>query len=201
MFAGRNPVSGEQLGKVHAANGRPAFDLVFRPVKSVSLLWAFGDEHVRRAVKDAHDRAVRAALRDLEQEVGTRRGAGGRTRIEAQGFLAAGYDHRQSRANDPLLHTHMIIANRVQGADGKWTTIDGRDLYYEALGADATYVMEYQYQLSRSLGVEWGPPNEAGNREIAGISEEAIRHFSKRAEAIDLVREHRQKAGESWSQK
>jgi hypothetical protein len=65
---------GEQLGLVTSkTNGRPAFDLVFRPVKSVSILWALGDERVQQAVRQAHDIAVREALKGLEADVGTRR--------------------------------------------------------------------------------------------------------------------------------
>jgi hypothetical protein len=50
--------------------------------------------------------------------------------------LAVGFDHRTSREGDPLLHTHLVIANRVQGPDGRWTALDGRDLYRHRLGAD-----------------------------------------------------------------
>jgi hypothetical protein len=48
------------------------------------------------------------------------------------------------------LHTHLVIANRVQGADGRWTALDGRDLYRHWLAADAIY----QRELVRTLGVE-----------------------------------------------
>jgi conjugative relaxase-like TrwC/TraI family protein len=37
--------------------------------------------------------------------------------------LAVGFDHRTSREGDPLLHTHLVVANRVQGPDGRWTAL------------------------------------------------------------------------------
>jgi conjugative relaxase-like TrwC/TraI family protein len=52
----------------------------------------------------------------------------GRSMVAGDGLLAVGFDHRTSRAGDPLLHTHVIVANRVQGPDGRWTALDGRDL-------------------------------------------------------------------------
>jgi conjugative relaxase-like TrwC/TraI family protein len=202
MFSGLDPATGEQLGRATSrTNGRPAFDLVFRPVKSVSILWALGSEDIQRAVKDAHDVAVREGLKDLEQAVGTRRGAGGAVRIQGQGLLAAAYDHRQSRAGDPLLHTHVIVANRTQGVDGKWATLDGRDLYYEALGAGAVYEMVYRHHLTRSLGVEWEQNERTGMWEVAGVPDAVIQRFSKRREAIELVQEARESKGESWSPK
>jgi hypothetical protein len=37
--------------------------------------------------------------------------------VSGQGLLAVGFDHRTSREGDPLLHTHLVIANRVQGPE------------------------------------------------------------------------------------
>src|SRR4029453_14196282 len=58
---------------------------------------------------------------------------------------------------DPLLHTHLVVANRTQGPDGRWTAVDGRDLYRHRLAADAMYRATYQRELARTLGVEWTP--------------------------------------------
>ena len=43
----------------------------------------------------------------------------------------------QAMKGDPLLHTHLVIANRVQGPDGRWTALDGRDLYRHRLALAA----------------------------------------------------------------
>jgi hypothetical protein len=84
------------------------------------------------------------------------------------------------------LHTHLVIANRVQGPDGRWTALDGRDLYRHRLAADAIYRASYQQMLSRSLGVEWTAADSHGNRELQGMPEELVRGFSKRTGQIDL---------------
>jgi hypothetical protein len=77
------------------------------------------------------------------------------------------------------------MANRVQGPDGRWTALDGRDLYRHRLAADAIYRATYQRELSRTLGVEWTAADSHGNRELQGMPEALVRGFSKRAGQID----------------
>ena len=106
--------------------------------------------------------------------------------MSGQGLLAVGFDHRTSREGDPLVHTHVVVANRVQGLDGRWTALDGRDLYRHRLAADAIYRATYQRELVRTLGVEWTPADTHGNRELQGMPEALVRGFSKRADQIEL---------------
>src|SRR6266540_1403402 len=186
VFHGRHPETGELLGRAHGQRGVPAFDVVLRPTKSVSLLYGLGDARLASQVLDAHHEASREALGYLEEHVGARRGHGGCDHVAGNGLLAVGFDHRTSRAGDPLLHTHVIVANRVQGPDGRWTALDGRDLWDHRLAADAIYRGAYQRALSRSLGVAWTDADRWGNREVAGVPSELLRAFSKRADAIDL---------------
>ena len=122
-------------------------------------------------------------------------GNGGCDHVAGNGLLAVGFDHRTSRAGDPLLHTHVIVANCVQGPDGRWTALDGRDLYRHRLAADAIYRGAYQRALTRSLGVAWTEPDRWGNRELVGMPAELLRAFSKRADAIDDQVERLQAAG------
>jgi conjugative relaxase-like TrwC/TraI family protein len=157
MFEGRHPDTGELLGRPHGHNAVPAFDVVLRPTKSVSILYGLGDAATGRAVLAAHHAGVREAVAYLDGQLGTRRGHGGVQHVSGQGLLAVGFDHRTSREGDPLVHTHLVVANRVQGPDGRWTALDGRDLYRHRLAADAIYRATYQRQLSRTLGVEWTP--------------------------------------------
>ncbi len=185
MFHGRHPDTGELLGRSHGDHGVPAFDVVLRPTKSVSLLYGLGDAKVAAQVLDAHHQATEQALGYLEDHVGARRGHGGCEHVAGDGLVAVGFDHRTSRAGDPLLHTHVIVANRVQGPDGRWTALDGRDLYRHRLAADAIYRGAYQRALTRSLGVAWGEADRWGNRELAGMPDDLLKAFSKRADAID----------------
>jgi conjugative relaxase-like TrwC/TraI family protein len=195
MFEGRHPDNGELLGRPHGRNAVPAFDVVLRPTKSVSILYGLGNPATRRAVLAAHHAGVAEATAYLDDHLGTRRGHGGHQHVSGQGLLAVGFDHRTSREGDPLVHTHLVIANRVQGPDGRWTALDGRDLYRHRLAADAIYRAAYQRELVRTLGggVDGGrPPRQ---RELHGLSEELLRTFSKRADQIDLEVERLEASG------
>jgi conjugative relaxase-like TrwC/TraI family protein len=185
MFEGRDPTTGELLGWPHGRNAVPAFDVVLRPTKSVSILYGLGDAATGRAVLAAHHAGLAEAVAYLDEHLGARRGHGGVQHVSGQGLLAVGFDHRTSREGDPLLHTHLVIANRVQGPDGRWTALDGRDLYRHRLAADAIYRAIYQRQLVRTLGVEWTAADTNGNRELQGVPEALIRGFSKRTGHID----------------
>jgi conjugative relaxase-like TrwC/TraI family protein len=185
MFEGRDPTTGGLLGRPHGRNAVPAFDVVLRPTKSVSVLYGLGDPATGRRVLEAHHAGLAEAVAYLDEHLGARRGHGGVQHVSGQGLLAVGFDHRTSREGDPLLHTHLVIANRVQGSDGRWTALDGRDLYRHRLAADAIYRATYQRDLVRSLGVEWTAADSHGNRELQGMPENLVRSFSKRTGQID----------------
>jgi conjugative relaxase-like TrwC/TraI family protein len=185
MFEGRHPTTGELLGRPHCRNAVPGFDVVLRPTKSVSILYGLGDSATGRAVLAAHHAGLAEAVGYLDEQLGARRGHGGVQHVSGQGLLAVGFDHRTSREGDPLLHTHLVIANRVQGPDGRWTAVDGRDLYRHRLAADAVYRATYQRELVRTLGVEWTAADAYGNRELQGMPEALVRGFSKRTGQID----------------
>jgi len=139
------------------------FDLVFSPPKSVSLLHALGDENTRRAVNEAHFSAWQAALAYLENEACvTRRGKNGVNREHAGGFVAAAYQHRTSRAQDPHLHTHVIVANMAKSpSDGNWRALDGEPILKSyRLAAGYLYQAQLRAELSRTLGVEWEQPHK-----------------------------------------
>ena len=184
LFAWQDPRTGEQLGRAPRADAMPAWDLVFRPHKDVSVLYALGDEATGRRVAEAHQAGVRAAVAYLDGQVGTRTGRHGAEHVRGEGLLAVGFTHRTSRAGDPLLHTHLIVTNRTQGPDGQWRTLDSRDLLAHRSTADAMYQAAYQTELSRTLGVRWEAPDRWGNRAIQGMPEELRRGFSKRHEQI-----------------
>src|SRR3954451_23428622 len=166
------------------------FDLVFSPPKSVSLLHALGDEETRRAVTEAHLSAWQAALGYLEDEACvTRRGAQGVQREHAPGFVAAAYQHRTSRAQDPHLHTHVIVANVAQSpSDGKWRALDGEPILKNyRLAAGYLYQAQLRAELTRTLGVEWEHPHK-GMAEVRHVPREVIREFStRRAQVIQQV--------------
>ncbi len=195
LFAWQDPRTGEQLGRAPRQDAMPAWDLVFRPHKDVSILYGLGDEQTSRRVAVAHQAGVRAAVAYLDRQVGTRTGRHGAEHVGGEGLLAVGFTHRTSRAGDPLLHTHLIIANRTRGPDGGWRTLDGREVYQHRLAADSVYQATYQVELSRSLGVRWAPADRWGNRGIEGMPEELRRSFSKRHQQISAELQRQEAEG------
>ena len=199
IFEGRHPETGELLGRAHGRNAVPAFDVVLRPTKSVSILYGLGDQVIGRAVLAAHQAGLAEAVAYLDAHLGARRGHGGAEHVGGNGLLAVGFDHRTSREGDPLLHTHLVVANRVQGPDDRWTALDGRDLYRRRLAADAVYRAVYQRALTRSLGVAWTRADRHGNRELVGVPAELVRVFSKRAEQVTAEVERLEAEGRARS--
>src|SRR3954453_21542715 len=169
------------------------FDLVFSPPKSVSLLHALGDEDTRRAVNEAHLSSWQAALTYLEDEACvTRRGRNGVQREHAEGFVAAAYQHRTSRAQDPHLHTHVIVANMARTpSDGKWRALDGEAILKTyRLAAGYLYQAHLRAELSRTLGVEWETPHK-GLADLEGVPRKVIDEFStRRAQVVEHMDEH-----------
>jgi conjugative relaxase-like TrwC/TraI family protein len=162
------------------------YDLVFSCPKSVSLLHALtDDESVRRAISDAHEASWRAALSYLESEACViRRGRGGAIREHGEGFVAAAFRHRTSRAQDPHLHTHVIVANLARSADGTWRALDGEAILRTyRLAAGYLYEANLRGELSRTLGVRWTEPVK-GMAEIDGVPVEALRAFSTRRQSL-----------------
>jgi conjugative relaxase-like TrwC/TraI family protein len=164
--------TGDDLGARLSAERRSGYDLTFSAPKGVSLLWAFGSDHARDRISDAHDRTVGAVLDQLSAEACfARRGAGGHQLLEADGFIGAAFRHRTSRAGDPQLHTHVVVPNLVQGADGRWSAPDGRHLYAWQKTAGALYQSALRAELA-PLGLRW-QVRRNGLGELADICEAA----------------------------
>lgn len=180
-LAGQHPKTGGQLARPpHGAIRVPGYDLTFSAPKSASLLFALADPQVSREVREAHDVAVQAALSYMERQgaVG-RRGRGGVVAVEGNGFLAAAFRHRTSRAGDPQLHTHVLVANMTRGPDGRWTALDAKRLYAHAKTGGYLYQAQLRAELTRRLGVQWTQVRN-GQAEIAGFASPVLRAFSQR---------------------
>jgi conjugative relaxase-like TrwC/TraI family protein len=183
-----DPQSGERRLEEKTLRPVAGFDLVFSVPKGVSLLHALGDEETRRAVNEAHTAAWQAALRYLEDEACVvRRGTGGIAREHGEGFVAAAYQHRTSRAQDPHLHTHVIVANMARRpSDGKWRALDGEAILKTyRLAAGYLYQAHLRGELSRMLGVEWESPRK-GLADLKGVPRAVIDAFStRRAQVVE----------------
>ncbi|HVE45313.1 MAG TPA: MobF family relaxase [Acidimicrobiales bacterium] len=165
---------------------RPGYDLAFRPPKSVSVAWALGDERIREAIREAHREAVAAALAYLEDQAASARSGHNRARVATDGYVAAAFDHRTSRAGDPLLHTHVVVANLTRLPDGTWRALDSRGIFRHAKTAGFLYQAELRHLLSARLGVAWEPVRN-GWADVAGVPAALVAMFSKRRADIEAA--------------
>jgi len=185
VLEGDHPLTRRRLGRAHDRVTVAAFDLSFCAPKSVSVLHALSPPEVADEVRAAHVQAVDAALGYVERHaVAVRRSSAGvAVPVEADAVASAGFVHRVSRALDPHLHSHVVMANLGRGPEGNFTALDGRGLYAHAPAAGALYHVQLRHELTTRLGVAWEPLRH-GRADVAGIGPETRLVFSQRAVAI-----------------
>src|SRR5215213_3893233 len=195
VLAGCDPRDGSSLRSSSSPTRVGGFDLTFSAPKSVSVLFGVGDPELRGRVRAAHDAATRATVGYLERSAAAvRRGHGGAVVEEASGLVAAAFRHRTSRAGDPQLHTHVLVANLGRGRDGRWSALDGRRLYAHARTASFVYQAVLRSELTRRLGVEWTPVRD-GISEVVGVPAAVRKAFSRRRADIEAALEDRGSSG------
>jgi conjugative relaxase-like TrwC/TraI family protein len=197
---GREPMDARELAGQIAKDSRPraqtvaGYDLTFSPVKSVSTLWAVADPAVAAAIERAHQAAVQDALAFIEKHaLFTRTGPQGIRQVNVRGLVATAFTHRDSRAGDPDLHTHVAVANKVQTLDGRWLSIDGRVLFKANVAASETYNTALEQHLRDSLGMRFAErsgtdPARRPIREIVGIDPRLNQRWSTRRAHIETRR-------------
>lgn len=187
-LAGEEPGSGERLAGRVSSRRVPGWDLTFSAPKSVSVLYGLGGSEVAAEVAAAHAEAVHDALTYLESHatVSRRRIDGRIEQVRGEGLVVAAFQHRTSRAGDPQLHTHALVANLVEHLDGGWGSLHSPVIYQHARTAGFIYQAVLRGELTARLGVEWDEPRN-GCAEISGVDPELVRVFSKRRAEIDLA--------------
>ncbi|OBI94773.1 MobF family relaxase [Mycobacterium asiaticum] len=196
----RPPADARELSGFIAAHSRAAstavagYDLTFTPVKSVSTLWAIAAPPIAAAIEDCHHQAVEETLQFLEQHAAfSRMGAGGVAQVNTTGLIVAAFDHRDSRAGDPNLHTHAAVSNKVHviGPDeiGRWRALDGATLHRAAVAASEFYNTRIEALLVEKLRVRFTARGSTRGkrpvREIDGIPAELNDKYSSRSAAIE----------------
>lgn len=168
------------------------FDLTFSPVKSVSSLWAVAARPTAEQIEAAHQAAVRTTIDFLEREAAyTRMGARGVRQVETRGLIAAMFTHRDSRAGDPDLHTHVAVSNKVQTLDGRWLALDGRMLYRFNVAASEYYNSQLEAEVTARVGGAFAARERSDGkrsvRELVGVDGRLNTQWSSRREAIEKV--------------
>jgi len=170
---------------------RPGFDLTLRPPKGVSVLWALAGDERRRVIREAHAEAVDEVIRYVEEHVlRARSNDAMRALVPTDGLIAAVFDHRTSRAGDPLLHSHVVVANltRIDGGDenGAWRALYSPALFEHAKAGGYLYQAHLRRLLTERLGVGFGPVVN-GYADVQGLPHAVIEVFSKRRNEIEEV--------------
>ncbi|MGH9154046.1 MAG: MobF family relaxase, partial [Acidimicrobiales bacterium] len=186
LLTARHPESAKRLGRGFGDRSARAFDATFSAPKSVSVLWALApDPFVRAEVAAAHDAATGAALDWFEGHGAlSRRGTDGVHQVDAQGLAVAVFRQHTSRAADPQLHSHAIVAAKVQDPTGRWLALDARFLKRQQRSIGWVYAAALRCELTARLGLGWGPVAE-GHGDIAGVPERLVEEFSKRTEQVE----------------
>ncbi|HEX7824710.1 MAG TPA: MobF family relaxase, partial [Mycobacterium sp.] len=197
---GRPPADDRELSGFIARNTRArttavaGYDLTFSPVKSVSALWAIAPLTVAEQIEAAHDEAVADVLEWLQDHATfTRTGSGGVAQVDTEGLIAAAFTHRDSRAGDPDLHTHVAISNKVSHVDAngvrRWLALDGQPLHRVTVAASELYNTALEAHMIASLCVRFVEQSRGRGkrpvREIDGMSAELMSRWSSRRAAIE----------------
>ncbi|GAA1863955.1 MobF family relaxase [Myceligenerans crystallogenes] len=229
---GLDPITGDKLGRAYPAYepgaGKTAvagYDFTFSLPKSASVLWAVADADLQEQIAAAHHTAIDEVFALMERELAATRvgakvagnainraGEGGAVaQVPVTGLIAMAFDHWDSRANDPHLHTHVVISNKVKTVlDGRWRSLDARGFYDATVALSELHEAIVADHLTRILGVEWEPRSRGTDRNpawaIVGVPQELVESFSSRTGQIDartdeLITEHRAKHGRAPTRK
>ncbi|GAA4712889.1 conjugative relaxase domain-containing protein, TrwC/TraI family [Promicromonospora umidemergens] len=227
---GLDPIAGEQLGRAYPVYGKgnggkprravAGYDFTFSLPKSASVLWGVADAGVQEQIVAIHRAAVVKVFEFTERELAaTRTGAsvagnatseagegGAVAQVGVTGLIAMTFDHWDSRTNDPHLHTHVVVSNKVKTLlDGKWRSLDGRGLHAATVAMSELHEAIVMDDLTRALGVGWELRARARQGRnpgwsIKGVPDDLVAAFSQRSEQInpradELIAQHVKKYG------
>lgn len=180
---------GRQMGRMVDGERkvRPGLDLTFSAPKSLSVAaLVFDDERLVAA----HDKAVRTAMHYVETDlVQTRRSVNGEITVIDGGKVIAGlFRHDTSRAMDPQLHTHAVIANMIRNDDGKYTALHN-DLVFQTQKLGSEIYRNALANEVRALGYEVERRGRDQLVEIKNVPSALVDQFSKRRNQIEQALE------------
>ncbi|MCY6494277.1 MobF family relaxase [Leptolyngbya sp. GGD] len=197
ILSGLDPTGESLPGRQIHPQHQAGIDLTFNAPKSVSLAALMGEQDVLIA---AHTQAIAHTLQIVEQRYAYTRlcEQGQRQLVPTQNLVIAAFQHETSRAHDPHLHTHCVVANLTQISNGEWRTIDTMGIYRDRSLLSALYTNALADQI-RQLGYEITLRPDS-HFELAGYAPEQLQYFSKRRQQIlDLVGEAATPAMKQWA--
>lgn len=158
------------------------FDFTLSVPKSASVLWAVAEAGTQALIAQAHHEAVAAVVAFMERAV---------AQVDVTGLIATAFDHFDSRAGDPHLHTHVVISNKVRTVlDGKWRSLDGRPMHAAVVALSELHGAVFADHMTRTFRVSWEAREMGRDRNpswaITDVLEQLVAEFSTRARQIEV---------------
>lgn len=198
MLQGWHSKTGEAVASNAGPDHRAGHDLCFSAPKSVSTIWASASPELRQQIQDAQAKAVARAVSYIESDVANiRRGKGG-IEHEKANIIAASYEHSTSRAQDPQLHTHCLVASHAIGQEsGDVRSLESRQFFQSQKAIGAVYRAELAQEM-RQLGFQI--ERDGQSFKIAGTPEALQEQWSKRRQEVEQQLEMRGTSGAKASE-
>ena len=202
-----DPLTGEALGRAPFAGQKApvaGYDLTFSVPKSLSLMWAMGDEETRAGVREVLERSVAEVVGWAEehQVFCTRTGAQGARQEPVVGVVAIDLAPLRSRDGDPHLHVHAVALNKAQTtSDGRWRALDGRELHHWLVALSERQPGFVEDLMAERFGVAWhetkAMAGRVAKRELDGVGTDMVAEFSRRTRAIEEALAEKAQAAEA----
>lgn len=182
LMKGIDPRTGHPMYQQNGRKHKHATDNSLSPDKSVSVVWARSRPRQRLQIESAHHQSVLETLKFLEVHAAyTRRGHDGIEHQKVPGFISALFQHSTSRAEDPHLHSHLVIFNCCKRYDGTNGTLESRYIFTWQKAASLVYQATFAEKL-RDLGFD--TISDGQSFKIWGVPEWICKYFSKRRKQI-----------------
>ena len=208
----RDPNTGKMLDNQSqsrnvSSNSVSGFDLTFTMPKSVSVLWAVGDDETRRQIMECFYESIDQTMEWWQDNIAmTRVGRGGIAQIKVKGITAARFDHWDTREHDPHLHSHVVVSNIVQRADGGWAALDGSVVYRGHIECSERQQNLLLDLLHERMGIDFEEREDPSKgtkavvMDAVGVPADLIDRFSTRSMQTDrilseLIAERREENG------
>lgn len=182
VLRGEDPLGGGFLPARRPAPRRAGWDLVFCAPKSLSLVGAT-DPALAEPVAAAHVAAVDDVLAHVESHLRVHRRQESGERAQAEGLVAAAFDHLRSAASEPHLHTHVLVAN-LSRSGGRWGGVSSEEWYPGRRALAGLYHLGLRHHLAaRGVEVDWRLRSD-GLADLVGVPRQAVRATSTQANLV-----------------
>ncbi len=204
LLQGINPATNQ---KMTYSKSRAGFDVTFSAPKSLSVLIEFleatGAEADAKALRQAHELATQATMKEIEDKYLYTRIKDPATKelikIKAAGAMYASFQHDTARKSqsdkiDPQLHTHNFIFNTVTYTDPftqelKTATIENFEVFKNKLFLGLLYRKQLANNLKK-LGLDLEvTDSKNGFFELKDFNKDLLEEFSNRSKEIKEVLE------------